>query len=199
MGPQARGEVTRSHILDAAEKSIARQGYTATSVEDICRAAGVTKGGFYHHFSSKQVLFLELLESWLSRLDVRLEAVGADAATVDERLLRMGELGGEVFQQRRSQLPILLEFWEQAAHDPAVRQAATVPFRRYQESLAAVIESGIQEGSLDRADARIAGQAIVSLGMGLILQGLLDPEGSDWGQVVRESVRMLVDGLRRRD
>jgi len=199
MRPQARGEETRAHILDAAEKSIARQGYTATSVEDICRAAGVTKGGFYHHFSSKQMLFLELLEAWLSRLDVRLEAVGADAATVPERLLRMGELGGQVFRQRRGQLQILLEFWEQAAHDPAVWEAATAPLRRYQESLATLIESGIAEGTLQRVDARIAGQAIVSLGVGLIMQGLLDPEGSDWGQVVRESVRMLVDGLRRRD
>lgn len=199
MAPQVRGEETRARILDAAEKCIARQGYTATSVEDICRAAGVTKGGFYHHFSSKQALFVELLEGWLSRLDVRLEAVGAEAATVPERLLRMGELGGEVFQQRRGQLQILFEFWEQAAHDPTVWEAATAPLRRYQESLAAVIEAGIAEGTLQRVDARSAGQAIVSLAMGLMLQGLLDPAGSDWGQVVRESVRMLVDGLRRRD
>jgi AcrR family transcriptional regulator len=196
---QARGEQTRAQILDAAEKSIARQGYSATSVDDICQAAGVTKGGFYHHFSSKQALFLELVESWLSKLDVRLEAVGADAATVPERLLRMGKLGGEVFQQRSGQLRILLEFWEQAAHDPMVWEAATAPFRRYQDSLAALIESGIAEGTLQRVDARIAGQTIVSLGVGLILQGVLDPQGSDWGQVVQESLRMLVDGLRRRD
>jgi hypothetical protein len=114
-------------------------------------------------------------------------------------MLRMGELGGQVFQQKHLQLQILLEFWEQAAHDPTVWEAATAPLRRYQESLAAVIEAGISEGTLQRVDARIAGQAIVSLGVGLILHGLLDPEGSDWEQVVRESVRMLVDGLRRRD
>ncbi len=199
MGPQARGEETRARILDAAEKCIARQGYTATSVEDICQAAGVTKGGFYHHFCSKQALFVELLESWLSRLDVRLEAVAADARTVPERLLRMGELGGEVFEQQRGQLQILFEFWEQAAHDPTVREAATAPLRRYQESLAGLIEAGIAEGTLQRVDARIAGQTIVSLAMGLILQGLLDPEGRDWGHVVRESVQVLVNGLRRRN
>jgi len=199
MRSQARGAETRVHILDAAEKAIARQGYDATSVEDICQAAGVTKGGFYYHFSSKQALFLELLERWLARLDVQLAAVGVGAETIPQRLLRMGALGGQEFQQRRGQLQILLEFWEQAAHDPTVWKAATAPFRRYQESLGALIEAGIAEGTLQPVDARIAGQAIVSLGVGLVVQGLLDPEGSDWCQVVSESVRMLVDGLRRRD
>jgi len=199
MRTQARGRKTRARILDAAGSTIARQGYAATSVEDICQAAGVTKGGFYHHFSSKQTLFLELLDCWLARLDVQLDAVGAGALTVPERLLGMGALGGRVFEQMRGQLPILLEFWEQAAHDPALRQAASAPFGRYRDSLAALIAAGVAEGTLRPIDARVAGQAIVSLGVGLIVQGLLDPEGSDWCQVVSESVRMLVDGLRRRD
>ncbi len=198
MKTQMRAEQTRARIIAAAEGSIARQGYDATSVDDICRAAGVTKGGFYHHFPSKQALFVEILESWLSKLDVSLEEVGADAATVPERLLRMGQLGGHILNQRSGQLRILLEFWVQAAHDPTVWEAATAPFRRYQQSLAVLIGSGIDEGTLEGVDSRVAGQAIVSLGVGLILQSLLDPQGSDWGHVVQESVRVLVDGLRRR-
>ena len=46
----------RAKLLDAALQVIRAQGYSATSVDDLCRAAGVTKGGFFHHFKSKEDL-----------------------------------------------------------------------------------------------------------------------------------------------
>jgi AcrR family transcriptional regulator len=51
---QQRAEETHTRILDAALEAFARYGYDGTSVSEICRRAEVTKGGFYHHFPSKQ-------------------------------------------------------------------------------------------------------------------------------------------------
>ena len=53
MAVQQRGEETHNRILDAAMEAFARDGYDDTSVAEICNLAGVTKGGFYHHFPSK--------------------------------------------------------------------------------------------------------------------------------------------------
>jgi TetR/AcrR family transcriptional regulator, transcriptional repressor for nem operon len=47
---------TRTKLLDAARDVIRAKGYSATTVDDICTAAGVTKGGFFHHFASKEAL-----------------------------------------------------------------------------------------------------------------------------------------------
>jgi len=47
---------TREKLLDAAVRKIRSQGYAGTSVDDLCRAAGVTKGAFFHHFRSKDAL-----------------------------------------------------------------------------------------------------------------------------------------------
>src|SRR5258706_13698853 len=46
----------RTRLLDAAMHVIRAQGYSATTVDDICRAAGLTKGEFFHHFRSKEEL-----------------------------------------------------------------------------------------------------------------------------------------------
>jgi TetR/AcrR family transcriptional repressor of nem operon len=46
----------RAKLLDAALAAIRAQGFAATSVEELCRAAGVTKGAFFHHFRSKEDL-----------------------------------------------------------------------------------------------------------------------------------------------
>jgi len=89
MSPQQRGGETRSRILQAAMECFAQRGYDGTGVAEICRRAEVTKGGFYHHFPSKQAVFLELLNRWLAGLDTQLEAVRAGAESIPEGLLRM--------------------------------------------------------------------------------------------------------------
>jgi TetR/AcrR family transcriptional repressor of nem operon len=47
---------TRTRLLEAARDVIRAKGYAATTVDDICAVAGVTKGGFFHHFESKERL-----------------------------------------------------------------------------------------------------------------------------------------------
>jgi TetR/AcrR family transcriptional regulator, transcriptional repressor for nem operon len=55
---------TRTKLLDAARDVIRAQGYAATSVDDICAAAGVTKGSFFHHFASKEQLGVAAIEQF---------------------------------------------------------------------------------------------------------------------------------------
>jgi TetR/AcrR family transcriptional repressor of nem operon len=54
----------RQKLLDAALRVIREQGYTATTVADLCSAAGVTKGAFFHHFASKDELGLAAARHW---------------------------------------------------------------------------------------------------------------------------------------
>src|SRR5579863_9825072 len=55
---------TRTKLLDAARDVIRTKGYAATTVDDICAAAGVTKGGFFHHFPSKEQLGIAAIEQF---------------------------------------------------------------------------------------------------------------------------------------
>jgi TetR/AcrR family transcriptional repressor of nem operon len=51
-------------LLDAALGLVRRNGWAATSVEQLCRAAGVTKGAFFHHFESKEALGVAAAQHW---------------------------------------------------------------------------------------------------------------------------------------
>lgn len=57
----------RIKLLDAAHHVVRRKGYAATSVDEICAAAGVSKGAFFHHFASKEALGVAAAEQWTSR------------------------------------------------------------------------------------------------------------------------------------
>ena len=54
----------RSRLLNAARQLTRTKGYAATSVDDVCVAAGVTKGSFFHHFKSKEHMTLAAVEQW---------------------------------------------------------------------------------------------------------------------------------------
>jgi AcrR family transcriptional regulator len=60
--PSARRQETRTRLLDAAIEVFAEEGLQGASVEAVCARAGFTRGAFYSNFSSKEQLFLALLE-----------------------------------------------------------------------------------------------------------------------------------------
>jgi len=195
---QARGEETRSRILESARSLFGRQGYDATGVAGICEAAAVSKGAFYHHFDGKQALFLSLLEEWLAAVEADLAGAVAQAANVVDGLLGMAERTRGIFNDADGRLSIFLEFWAQARKDPEVWRRVVEPFRRYQEMFAAVIRKGIAEGSLSPVDPAAAAQALLSLAVGLVMQGVFDPRGAQWDGVARESLRLFIEGIGRR-
>jgi TetR/AcrR family transcriptional repressor of nem operon len=51
-------------LLNAALALFRERGYTDTTVDDLCRTAGVTKGTFFHHFASKEALALAAIQHW---------------------------------------------------------------------------------------------------------------------------------------
>lgn len=194
---QGRSEETRGRILQAALKQFSEVGYDAAGVAGICGVAGVSKGAFYHHFATKQAVFLQLLEDWLRQLDNDLEAALVGAPTVVAGLRGMAARTRGVFAAADGRLSILLEFWTQARKDPMVWERAVAPFQRYREAFADLVRRGIAEGSFDPVDADTAAQALLSLAVGIILQGVLDPKAARWDRVSQDTIGMLVQGIGR--
>jgi len=195
---QVRSEETRIHILAAASRLFSESGYNAAGVAELCKAAGVSKGAFYYHFPSKQALFLALLETWLSGLDAAFEKISHESQSVPQAIQAMAQMAGNVLESSDASLSIILEFWIQAYRDPKIWEAAIAPYRRYQDYFTSLLEKGMQEGSLHPADPKIAARVTVSLGLGLLLQALIDTESTQWEAVVRQCVDLLLHGLSRR-
>ena len=190
---QLRSEETQARILEAAVKQFSVSGYNKASVDSICDQAGVSKGAFYHHFKTKQDVFLALLDGWLQTFDKAIEA--SKDSSVPETFQMMTEYFPYIFQSASDNLPMFLEFLLQASRDETVWQASIAPYRRYHKHFASLIKKGIAEGSFADVDPNLAARLIVSAAMGLLLQSLLDPEGAKWEKVARETVQVMMKGL----
>jgi len=190
---QQRSEETRSKILESAIKLFSTRGFNAASVDDICKDAGISKGAFYHHFETKQALFLALLDGWLQTIDSAIEA--SKEMTVPETFMQMTEAFPYIFETAGEGLPMFLEFWLQASRDKKIWEASIAPYRRYHKYFTTLIKKGVDEGSFVEVDPELTSRMIVSTAMGLLLQSLLDPKGAKWEKVARESTNMLVNSL----
>ncbi len=62
-----KGDMTRAALLEKAEALFCRQGYDATSVADLMAELGMSKAGFYHHFSGKEVLMQAICQAHAER------------------------------------------------------------------------------------------------------------------------------------
>jgi AcrR family transcriptional regulator len=195
MAHQFRGDETRARIMAAAAECFTRAGYDATGMAEICKQAGVSKGAFYHHFPSKQAVFLALFDRWLHGLDTSMEATRAAGATALQRLEELAGMAKQVFEAAAGQLPMFLEFWHQATRDPEVWQATIAPYRRFRSAFAALVSDGISEGTLRAVDPDVAAHTLVALGVGLVLQAALDPAGAEWHGITGQAIRLLLDGL----
>jgi len=60
--PGSQKEKTHERIVDAAARAIHRRGYAGVGVADVMKEAGLTHGGFYAHFDSREALLVEALE-----------------------------------------------------------------------------------------------------------------------------------------
>jgi len=111
---EARHE-SKTRLLRAALHVIRAKGYSATRVEDVCEAAGLTKGSFFHHFESKEALALDAADYWIEGTGALFaEAAYHQPADPVERLLayvdfRKALLQGTMVQEVYDTHPALRE------------------------------------------------------------------------------------------
>ena len=112
----------RDRILDAAERLIRARGVGQLSVEAVAQEAEVSKGGFFHHFASKDELLVALMDRLVAQVQVQLEARAAEDPEPRGALLRAQvalafDLGREAFEQFIS---LILAFLQVATSQPAL-------------------------------------------------------------------------------
>jgi AcrR family transcriptional regulator len=96
-----RGSATRQHILAVATDAFLAHGYVGTSLSDLIRAAGVTKGGFYHHFPSKEALAVEVVRARQAEWAARVVQASADLDRAVDQLRAVAQVASDLKEQDR--------------------------------------------------------------------------------------------------
>lgn len=166
-----RGEA-RERLLNAAIDVIRQQGYSATSVDDLCRAAGVTKGAFFHHFDSKEALGVAAADYWgTSTSGLFAAAPYHTPADPLERVLAYIEFRRALIAGEVAEFTCLAGTMVQEAYgaSDAIREACRNAIFNHAETLQADIAAAAREHGVDVDPASLARHTQAVLQGGFIL------------------------------
>lgn len=173
---------TRSNLLDAALGVIRTKGYAATSVDDICARASLSKGAFFHHFSSKEDLAVAAANYW-SETTGALFADAAYHAPEDplERVLAYVELRKQLIQGELPDFTCLVGTMTQEVYETnsVIRDACWASISGHADTLvpdiAAAMERYPVAGDFTAESLALHTQAVVQ-GAFIIAKASGDPQ-----------------------
>lgn len=145
-------EGTREAIMQATYRALRDHGYAGLTIQKIGDEFPKSKSLLYHHYDGKDELLVAFLESMLDRLETDVPADGT--ADAHERLGRLLDhvIPPHDEDERSAFTTALVELRGQAAHNPAFRDHFTRSDRFFHDRLAAIIDSGIEDGSFREVD-----------------------------------------------
>jgi TetR/AcrR family transcriptional repressor of nem operon len=167
---------TRERIVTAAAAEFRQHGIAATGLADFMKAAGLTHGGFYRHFASKDQLVAEACSAAVGMMNERVASSasrelgrkGLEAAVADY-------LSTEHRDNPRDGCPLAALGSEMARADPQTRAAATAGFLKLVDALA----GGFDEGTPDEARRRALVAALTLIGALTVSRVVTDQALSD--------------------
>jgi TetR/AcrR family transcriptional regulator, transcriptional repressor for nem operon len=142
---------TREHLIDVGLGLMHQNGYNATGLTDILKAADVPKGSFYHHFGSKEDFAAAALERYGMREREHAAAVLNDTTTPPLKRLQLYFSDLVKIYGQKGAIPgcMMGRFsLEMAAQNPQLRKQISVTFAHWQHTIATVVEQAVAHEEL---------------------------------------------------
>ena len=193
-------QATRSHILDTAERVFEQHGVSGTSLHEIAKAAGLTRGAIYWHFKDKADLFNAMME----RVTLPLEETDAIGSLKDDDITLAQVRNGLVAVLRKMTTdPQLRRVFDIATHKVeyvgemnAVRERHLAMRDECLADVERALRRSARAGELvPGLSARSAAIGLLALFDGLLQNWMLDPQGFDLPRVAGQVFDAYLRGL----
>ena len=196
---QERREQSTEQVLASALKLFVTRGYGSTSIDDIARDAGLTKGAVYFYFKGKSALLVELLTRSTALYDeifVRMRSSGYSAPDQLEMFVEWAA-GVGVRNNELLLLPILMSL-EFNGQDASIEKVINRLYDRYHEEMERVVSLGQQTGEFDESLApREEAAVLVAFTDGMLLEWIRRSRRLDGNRLVHSAKALIAGGLRK--
>lgn len=192
-----KNEQRKQQIIEAAVSVLKEKGVAASSMNDFIKASGLSKGGVYHHFRSKEDLLIGVLNYFFEQhvSDVANADIGSLSAYEqihhllterEEMLERVGELA-----------QLMMDFHAHASTIQSIRDQFHFQYCHFQDLLASIIQAGIDNGEFrDNVNAKAIATGIMGVFDGICTAKTIAPDRIHFPSYAVESALAMVEGIR---
>lgn len=186
----------RERILAAAIKVFAKNGFYATRVSEIAKAAGVADGTIYLYFKNKDDVLVSIFEDGIMRLLEIIREIAASDATVEQRIQRIIEMQLGLLEDQRDLAEVITVNLRQSSR--LLKQYGTPLFMEYLDVIAGVIEEGQRQCVFRKGlSPRVAARALFGALDGILLTWALgDADPAALRRSASHCATLFLDGLR---
>lgn len=175
---------TRNSLMRSAARVFARRGLQRGTIDEVAAEAGFTKGAFYANFSSKEELFLAMLdEGFAARLRQVRELAGSDPEIDRSEIVRRARVEGEDFARHLTADPdwqrLFFEFVVHATREERFRRELVRRYRDLRGGVAELFARRASElGVESPVDVESLARMVFAMANGFALERLLEPEAA---------------------
>ncbi|HUY77878.1 MAG TPA: TetR/AcrR family transcriptional regulator [Ktedonobacterales bacterium] len=194
MPREDNSEERRNQILEAALNVFARKGFDEARMEDIATESGVSKGGLYLYYKSKDALIEALLRSMFSVELHGMQARLAKGESATARIQSLTHTMTSLMERMSVVAPVMLEFYAIAARRESVRVFLSDALQQFRDVFAEIIRDGIARGEFRGVNADAAAISLIALYEGMALLWFMTPRAIPKGYG-EEAVSLFLVGL----
>lgn len=174
MSTNAREDLRRRQILDAALNVVVKKGYSDCRIDDIVREAKLSKGALYWYYSSKKEIFLSLINYWVNNFGVTLNHIVQEDLSAAEQLRELVNFFLEAYEKNSNVFKAELEFWSLASRDQDFHNKTQNVYHEFLELIEGIVRGGVESGEFKNVDTRVAALSIMVNIEGIIWFSLFD-------------------------
>jgi TetR/AcrR family acrAB operon transcriptional repressor len=195
MATRPTPEARKQAILEAALGVFAQYGFDAATTEDIAQAAGLSKGGLYWHFKSKDEILAAMLSQLFDQEMVVLSRLVESNGSVASRLRQLVRQAIDTVLEMEHTLPVIREFSALAARNAGVRQSIQSYYQRYHGLLTALLQQGFTSGEFHTGTAESVALTLLAQLEGLGLVWSIAPQMVELRAQAEAAAELLLRGL----
>jgi AcrR family transcriptional regulator len=191
-----KSESRRRQVIDAAIRTLAKRGFSRTSVEDIAATAGMSKGVVHYHFKSKEDLLVQVTETCFRRIDERVRVSWEAPGPPSEKIRSVLRESWSVRQEGGPEVRVLTELTAQAIHDPKLRKSLAALFHAARVRLIEEFVTAFRAlGLKPRIPAHIIPRLVIGMFDGLALHNLFDPPSIEDEEQIIHALELIAFAL----
>ncbi len=191
--PRVNFEARRDEIIRAATRLFARQGFHATSMSDICEAAGVGRGVLYHYIESKEDILIAIHERFIVPLLERTAEIRSAGGSPDVVLAKISRELMQTIHAYHDEVTVFLHEWH-ALVGTEYWEHVRAKRREFERTIQETIEQGRGDIFSTQLDSRLA--MLAFLGMHNYAYQWLRAEGRFGPQEIADQYsRIFLEGI----